>query len=232
MHFEKIALTFFVLLLCVFSGTAFATPITSINTGTTCLSPATVGAYSSGSMTCDTGNANSWVTFSGFTNSTSANNMPVQALANAANVGFYYPENAGGPMSFQLGYNVQAFNQTIQGVTLHVTATGSAAAHADAGVTMNVCVGQAMGCSASQMMTVTLDANSAFPIQTLNFAPTSMIGISFSGNVDAGADLTQFESTIIGGGGGGAGGNIPEPATLMLTGLGLLAVAARFRLSR
>jgi hypothetical protein len=227
---EKTALTLAVLLLSVLSATALGTPITSITMGTTCPTPSTVGAYSSASVTCYTGNATSWITFSGFTNSASASNMTSQALANMANVGFYYPQNAVGPMSFQLGFNAQGNNEMIQGVTLDVNA--SAGAHAQASVTMNVCVGQAMGCSASQMMTVTLDANSAFPVQTLNFAPTSMIGISFSGNVDLGADLTQFESTIIGGGGGDVGGTIPEPATLMLTGLGLLAVAARFKLSR
>lgn len=153
----------------------------------------------------------------------SGSDLKMQALANSINQGFYYPTNVGGQMTFQVGFNVQAMNEFADGLTFHVTS--SAPAREQASVTMDVCVGQVMGCAAADMMSLTLDSTS-YPIQTINFAPASVLGITFTGNVDPSAFLSQFEVGVM-------TGDIPEPSTWLTMGMGLLGFGvARFRKPR
>lgn len=217
--------------LSLFGVAGYASPFTTAVIRTTCLSPSTAGAYATGSLVCDTGNVDSWLEFSGFTSTGAGNNLRMQALANSMNQGFYFPTNLSGQSSFTVGFNLQAFNELADGLTFHVTS--SAQARSDASVTMNVCVGQVVGCSPANQMSLTLGAASIQPIQTINFAATPTLGITFTGNVDVNALLSQFEVGVITvpgsggtGGSGGATGDLPEPSTWLTMGIGLLGLAA------
>jgi hypothetical protein len=209
-------------LLLTFPVLAAGSPFFSLNTGTTCPTPSTVGAYQG--VTCFTGNEDSWLEFNGFTNSPSANGLEVQALANSADQGFYYNEGSlPGPLNFEIGFNVTGVNETLDSVTFHVTSTSPPQGMAD--VTMYVCTGPASTCMTSPFDTLTLGTGT-LPFKTLTFTPMTSIGLLFVGNIDALSTLTQFEVTIGSGGGGGTGplGGVPEPATPLLVGAGLLAV--------
>ncbi len=214
-------------LLSMFPVLAAASPFFSLNPGTTCPTPSTVGAYQG--VDCFTGNEDAWMEFNGFTNSASASDLEVQALANETNQGFYYDEDTSGtplpgPLNFQLGFNATGFNETLDSVTFHVTTTSPPQGMAD--VTMYVCTGPALTCMTSPLDTLTLGTGTV-PFQTFTFAaPMTSIGLLFVGNIDALSSLTQFEVTIGQGGGGGTGplGGVPEPATTLLVGAGLLAV--------
>ncbi len=209
-------------LLFVFPVIAAGSPFFSMNTGTTCPSPSTVGAYAG--TTCDTGNEDAWLEFSGFVNSPSASSLEVQALANANNQGFYYNEGGiPGPLDFSLGWDVEGFNESLDSITLHVTATSQPQGSAD--ITMYICTGPASTCMASPLEQLTLGSGMNAP-QTLTFASTDTLGVYFVGSIDALSTLTQFETTVGTGPGGGTGptGGVPEPATTLLVGAGLLAV--------
>jgi hypothetical protein len=188
-----------------------------------------VGVYSGTPVICDTGNVDAWLEFSGFVSSPSANDFTIQALANAANQGFYFPENVNGPLSFEIGYDVEGFNETATSVTFHVTSSSQQQGQAD--VTMYLCpgFGLATDCINSPSQAVTLGPDA--PIQTVSFDATPTLEILFVGNVDSTSSLTQFEATIGTGGTGssGATGGVPEPATIFMVGFGLLVVAAILR---
>ncbi len=211
MHFSKTRMMSAGLLFLVGSTLASGAVFTSTSTRTTCPTPTTVGAYVSNAVVCDTGNMNSWLEFSNFS-STSANNLTIQGLANGANQGFYFPVNINGPMTFQVAYDIDAVNTLISGINLHVTASGLP--RTDASVTMYVCVDKPAGCPVNEARVLTIGANSNQPYDTLSFALASSIGVTFVGNVDAQAMLTQFESVVI--------TETPEPATLSMLGAGLL----------
>jgi len=213
-------------LLLMFPVFAAGSPFFSLNTGTTCPGPTTVGAYQG--VTCYTGNEDAWMEFNGFINSPSASDLEVQPLANAANQGFYYDEESPtgplpGPLNFTIGFNATGINETLDSVRFHVTTTSPPQGNAD--VTIYVCTGPASTCMASPLETLTLGTGT-LPDQTLTFTPMTSIGIFFVGDIDALSSLTQFEVTIGQGGGGGTGplGGVPEPATTLLVGAGLLAV--------
>jgi hypothetical protein len=223
MYSTKIGPLGFGFLICFCAITAQASPFTTGFIRTTCPSPSTAGAYANTDVTCATGNASAWLQFSDFMSTASGSDLKMQALANSINQGFYYPTNVGGQMTFQVGFNVQAMNEFADGLIFHVTS--SAPAREQASVTMNVCVGQVMGCAAADMMSLTLDSTS-YPIQTINFAPASVLGIRFTGNVDPSAFLSQFEVGVM-------TGDIPEPSTCLTMGVGLLGLGvARFRKPR
>lgn len=203
-----------VALLLVFPFIAAASPFFSMNTQTTCPSPSTVGAYAG--ITCDTGNEENWLQFSGFINSPSATDFEQQALANAADEGFYYNESPGllGPLTFQIGYSVQAFNETIDSVTFHVTTSSPPQGTAD--VTLYVCTGPASTCLASPLESLTLGTDTP-PSETLTFARTTNISFLFVGNIDSLSTLNQFESSV--------GTVTDEPGTPLLMGLGLVFIS-------
>jgi hypothetical protein len=209
-------------LLFITAATVAGAPFSTTDVRTTCPTPTTVGVYSSASTACETGTMNSWLVFSNFVNSQAAGGLTIQSLANGANEGFYFPENLSGPSNFQIGFNVQAINEIVDGIMFHVTA--SAPYQGQASVTMYVCPGQAVGCDTSTAKVLTLGSGSSLPYDTISFDSTQSLGVLFVGNVDANAMLTQFESTVI--------ASTPEPAALYMVGIGFLALGAAARMRK
>jgi hypothetical protein len=214
MEFAKTGMLSTALLFVVVSTQANGAVFSTTTIRTTCPTPTTVGAYVSNGVVCDTGNMASWLEFSNF-NSTSADNLPIQGLANGANQGFYFPVNLAGPATFRVGYDIEAINTLMSGINLHVTASGLP--RTDASVTMYVCVGQPAGCPVSEAKVLTLNSTSLLPYETVYFdSLASKVGVTFVGNVDPQALLSQFESIII--------TDVPEPTTLAMLGAGLLGL--------